>query len=106
MQHFVDYGIILALNPAANLSNIRLQLNRLPYPPYVQDTWKRDFPGSTAKLIQVTYLFFIISITKDVTYDKESRMRVCDMYSRDVGVRVRIRVRVSLELELYIWLGL
>ena len=79
MQHFVDYGIILALNPTANLSNIRLQLNRLPYPPYVQDTWKRDFPGSTAKLIQVTYLFFIISITKDVTYDKESRMRVCDI---------------------------
>ena len=51
-------------------------MSRFPHPPHIADQWKRDFPGSTAKLIQVTFLFFIISITKDVGYDKECNMKV------------------------------
>ncbi|KAI0214955.1 ATP-binding cassette sub-family A member 17 [Lamellibrachia satsuma] len=74
-QHYIDFGIISALNVSADLGGIQVQINSFPNPPYVADVWKRDFHGSTAKLLEVTYLFFIISITKDVTYDKECKMK-------------------------------
>ena len=74
MQHAIDMAIIMSVKPDVS---VRLRMRRFPKPPYVLDEWE----GMSARILSialfVTFLLYVISIAKDVTNDKESKMRVC-----------------------------
>ena len=74
MQHAIDMAVIMSLKPDVS---VELSMTRFPKPPYVLDEWE----GVSAELLSIVlfviFLLYVISIAKDVTNDKESKMRVC-----------------------------
>ena len=67
-------GIITSLKPGVNVT---LRMRLFPRPPYVYDGWASGSVAYLSLTVLVPFILFVISIAKDVTNDKESKMRVC-----------------------------
>ena len=69
-------AVIKVLKPNVDTSRVSILLRRFPHPPYVLDKWR----GVSARILSIalfiTFLLYVISIAKDVTEDKETKMRV------------------------------
>jgi len=74
MQHAIDMAVITSLKPGVS---VELSMTRFPKPPYVLDKWEGLSAELLSTVLFVIFLLYVISIAKDVTNDKESKMRVC-----------------------------
>ena len=49
-------------------------MRQFPYPPYEKDSFNLE--GSFVKLMRLIFLFYIVNLVKDVTKDKEDKLKV------------------------------
>ena len=74
MQHAIDMAIITSLKPGVKVT---LRMRVFPRPPYVDDSWGVLSVELLSMSLFVIFLLYVMTIAKDVTNDKESKMRVC-----------------------------
>ena len=79
LQFGIDMAIIKTLKPTFVQGNIRPVMQRFPHPPYVVDQWESVSTRILSIAVFVTFLVYVMSIAKDITTDKETKMRVCEV---------------------------
>jgi len=80
LQHALHRSIIKELNPSANLAEVSTYMERFPYPPYTDDFFLIVLQLNFPFFIMLCMIFFALNIPKDVTAEKEKKLKVC-LYS-------------------------
>ena len=77
IQHALHRSVISMLNPSANLSNIDVSMERFPYPAYTDDLFIFVLQRYFSFFIMLCFIFFALNIPKEVTFEKERKLKVC-----------------------------
>jgi ATP-binding cassette subfamily A (ABC1) protein 3 len=76
LQQAVDMEILNILNPTFNSSNVHIQLQRYPYPPYKADNFVLVIQVWFPFLLVMSYIFAAINTVKNIVYEKENGLKV------------------------------
>ncbi|UJR37958.1 hypothetical protein I4U23_030642 [Adineta vaga] len=76
VQRSVDMELLNKLNPTFNSSNVNIQLQRYPYPPYKADNFVLVIQVWFPFLLVMSYIFAAINTVKNIVYEKENGLKV------------------------------
>ena len=68
--------ILAELNPTFNASNINIELQRYPFPPYKADNFVLIIQVWFPFLLVMSYIFAAINTVKNIVYEKENGLKV------------------------------
>lgn len=80
LQRALHYSIITYLNPAAKpeLDNIKLTMERYPFPPYNDDKFSTLVLPFLPLLIMLSLMMVALMIPKEIGTEKEKKLKVVD----------------------------
>ncbi len=85
MQHWLDRSIIIQLNASAEaeLDKITTYMQRMPYPPYLDDDIIVVLQNQLPFIILLSFILVAPQIVKEVVLEKEGRLKVTfvDMFN-------------------------
>ncbi|CAF3018525.1 unnamed protein product [Rotaria sp. Silwood2] len=76
LQRAVDMEILNELNPTFNSSEINIQLQRYPFPPYKEDNFVLVIQVWFPFLLVMSYIFAAINTVKNIVYEKEKGLKI------------------------------
>jgi len=78
LQQALDYGLMefLSANAAAELQEVNVQLQRFPFPPYVDDSFVMVIQEWLPFVVLLSFIFCAMQIVRDLVYEKERRLKV------------------------------
>ncbi|CAF4218580.1 unnamed protein product [Rotaria sordida] len=76
LQRAIDMGILNELNSTFNSSNINIQLQRYPFPPYKEDNFVLVIQVWFPFLLIMSYIFAAINAVKNIVYEKEKGLKI------------------------------
>ena len=76
LQRAVDFAILATLNQTFNASNVDLELQRFPFPPYKADNFVLVIQVWFPFLLVISYIFAAINTVKNIVYEKEKGLKV------------------------------
>lgn len=83
IQHALHKSVISLLNPNIDISQIDTVMERFPYPPYTDDLFLVILQFNFAFFIMLCFIFFSLNIPKEVTFEKEQKLKVRDIHEPD-----------------------
>lgn len=69
--------ILNELNSSFNSTNVNIQLQRYPYPTYKEDNFVLVIQVWFPFLLVMSYIFAAINTVKNIVYEKENGLKVC-----------------------------
>ena len=79
LQHALHQSVINEITNnkiATNVSNFETLMQRFPYPPYVNDLFLVAIQTNFPFFIMLCMIFYSLSIPKEVTLEKERKLKV------------------------------
>ena len=76
LQRAVDMALIERLNSTFNSSDVKIELQRYPYPPYKADNFVLVIQVWFPFLLVMSYIFAAINTVKNIVYEKERGLKV------------------------------
>ena len=58
------------------LGDLQISMRRIPYPPYLDDKFVLVLQQQLPFLIMLSFIVVALNIAKDVTYEKEKKLKV------------------------------
>jgi len=80
LQQAIDYALIefvSANNATLNISEVTVQLQRFPFPPYVRDSFVLVIQQQLPFVVMLSFILCAMQIVRDLVYEKERRLKVC-----------------------------
>lgn len=77
LQHQINVGLIRALDPNVSEHSLHVQLQRFPYPPYLDDNFVLVIQQQLPSIILISFIFSALQIVKEVVHEKEHKLKVC-----------------------------
>ena len=75
VQQALDLTIMDMLGIDTNA--LKFEVQRMPYPPYLDDTFVGVLEGFLAMLFLLCFIFMTFNIVKNLVVEKEKRLKVC-----------------------------
>ena len=78
LQHALHQSVVEILNPNASMQTqaFSTKMERFPYPPYTNDIFLTVIQTNFPFFIMLCMIFFSLSIPKEVTLEKEKKLKV------------------------------
>lgn len=76
IQHAVDMAIVDVFSQSKESSKVDLQLQRMSYPPYLDDNFVLVIQQQFPMIIVLSFIFYSMQIVKDLVYEKEQKLKV------------------------------
>lgn len=76
IQHAVDLAIVDVFSQSKESSKVDLQLQRMSYPPYLDDNFVLVIQQQFPMIIVLSFIFYSMQIVKDLVYEKEQKLKV------------------------------
>jgi ATP-binding cassette subfamily A (ABC1) protein 3 len=77
VQRAVDLEIVRELNSTFNSSDVNIELQRYPFPPFKADNFVLVIQVWFPFLLVMSYIFAAINTVKNIVYEKEKGLKVC-----------------------------
>ncbi|KAF6019162.1 ABCA3 [Bugula neritina] len=74
-QHALHKSILTILNPDWLESNVSVNLEQIPSPPYTTDTFITVIKVNLPFIIIICFIFLALQIPKEVTYEKQMKLK-------------------------------
>ena len=79
LQFQIDKALIETLNSSADLSNnFNMFMRKMPYPPFLKDVLMNVLPTNLPLFIVLSFILNALMIAKNITYEKEKKLKVCE----------------------------
>ena len=80
LQYQIDKALIETLNTSADIeSNYNMYMRKMPYLPFLKDVLMSILPTNLPLFIVLSFILNALMIAKNITYEKEKKLKVCDM---------------------------
>ena len=80
LQHGLHQSIVKVLNPnGTDVSSFSTLMQRFPYPPYTDDIFLTTIQSNLPFFIMLCMIFFSLNIPKEVTLEKERKLKVVSL---------------------------
>lgn len=76
MQYAVDMAIVDVMSKSNASFKVDLQLQRMSYPPYLDDNFVLVVQQQFPMIIVLSFIFYSMQIVKDLVYEKEQKLKV------------------------------
>ena len=78
LQHAINIALIKEIKDSAEgeIDNMKIQMRRFPYPPYVDDNFILVLQRQLPFLILLSFIVTAPNIVKDIIIEKENRLKV------------------------------
>ncbi|OXA38045.1 ATP-binding cassette sub-family A member 3 [Folsomia candida] len=74
-QHAVDTSIRKFISPTENIYETTVQLERMPYPKFIDDVFLIALQNFLPLIIVFSFIYPVINITKSIAHEKEKRLK-------------------------------
>lgn len=77
LQHYLSRAIATILNPSSSefINSIRLNVQRFPYPPYVNDQFLFSLQFMFPLILMLSFIYPSVNLTKNIVLEKELRLQ-------------------------------
>jgi len=78
LQYAIDSALIefMSVNETASLKDVKIRLQRFPYPPYNDDNFVLVIQQQFPFIVLLSFIFCAMQIVRDLVYEKEHRLKV------------------------------
>lgn len=77
LQHYLSRAIAITLSPRAEtfIDTVRLNVQRFPYPPYVNDQFLFSLQFMFPLILMLSFIYPSVNLTKNIVLEKELRLQ-------------------------------
>jgi ATP-binding cassette subfamily A (ABC1) protein 3 len=76
MKYLLDMTIIKTFNSSVNLNTVNIEMQKMPYPPYVMDGLISVIQQYMPMCLMLSFILSSFQTTKNIVYEKERRLKV------------------------------